>query len=52
MKEYTDTILLLSDAEHLDAAHVILAPLKERYAWREDSTAYVTLIDFLQRRFV
>ncbi|MDR2907055.1 MAG: hypothetical protein LBU91_03575, partial [Bacteroidales bacterium] len=52
MKEYTDTILYLSDTQTLDAAHEILNPLKEKYAWREDSTAYVTLIDFLQRRFV
>ena len=52
MKEYTDTIVLLSDAETLESAHQILTPLKGKYEWREDSSAYVTLIDFLQRRFV
>lgn len=52
MKEYTDTILALSDVENMTAAHVILDPLKAKYAWREDSTAHLTLIDFLQRRFV
>ena len=52
MKEYTDTILLLNDTETIDSAYEILNPLKETYSWREDSTAYVTLIDFLQRRFV
>ena len=52
MKEYTDTIVLLSDVETLDAVHEILAPLKSKYGWRDDSAAYVTLIDFLQRRFV
>jgi len=52
MKEYTDTIVMLSDAETLDFANEILRPLKDKYEWREDSAAYVTLIDFLQRRFV
>ncbi|MCL2028624.1 MAG: hypothetical protein FWG79_09105 [Bacteroidales bacterium] len=52
MKEYTDTIVMLSDAETLDRAHEILAPIKGRYEWRDDSAAYITLIDFLQRRFV
>jgi len=52
MKEYTDTIVMLSDVETLDSVHEILAPLKSKYEWREDSGAYVTLIDFLQRRFV
>jgi len=51
MKEYTDTIVMLSDAENLDLVHDILRPLKNKYEWREDSAAYVTLIDFLQRRF-
>jgi hypothetical protein len=52
MKEYTDTIVMLSDAETLKSAHEILVPLKAKYEWREDSAAYVTLVDFLQRRFV
>jgi hypothetical protein len=52
MKEYTDTIVLLSDAETIELVHEILIPLKAKYVWREDSAAYVTLIDFLQRRFV
>ena len=52
MKEYTDTIVMLSDAETLELAHEILRPLKGKYEWREDSSAYLTLIDFLQRRFV
>jgi len=51
MKEYTDTIVMLSDAENLDLVHDILRPLKDKYEWREDSAAYVTLTDFLQRRF-
>jgi hypothetical protein len=52
MKEYTDTIVMLSDAETLGLAREILNPLKNKYEWREDSAAYITLIDFLQRRFV
>jgi len=52
MKEYTDTIVALSDTETLESVHEILAPLKSRYGWRDDSDAYATLIDFLQRRFV
>jgi len=52
MKEYTDTIVLLSEAGTLKAALEILTPLKTKYEWREDSAAYTTLIDFLQRRFV
>ena len=52
MKEYTDTIVLLSDAETIDAAHEILEPIRARYGWQESSTAYATLVDFLQRRFV
>ncbi|MCL2415027.1 MAG: hypothetical protein FWC94_07285 [Bacteroidales bacterium] len=52
MKEYTDTIVMLSDVETLDAVHEILAPVKSKYGWHDDSAAYVTLIDFLQRRFV
>ncbi|MDR0438070.1 MAG: hypothetical protein LBH22_07220 [Bacteroidales bacterium] len=52
MKEYTDAIVALSDAETLDLAHEVLVPLKSKYEWREDSAAYITLIDFLQRRFV
>jgi len=52
MKEYTDTIVMLSDAETLESAHQILDPFKGRYEWREDSAAYITLVDFLQRRFV
>jgi len=52
MKEYTDTIVTLSDVESLELAHEILVPIKNKYEWREDSAAYVTLIDFLQRRFV
>jgi hypothetical protein len=52
MKEYTDTIVMLSDAETIDFAYEILHPIKNRYGWREDSIAYTTLIDFLQRRFV
>jgi hypothetical protein len=52
MKEYTDTIVMLSDSKTLELAHQILVPLKFKYEWREDSAAYVTLIDFLQRRFV
>ena len=52
MTEYTDTIVMLSNAETLELAHEILAPVKARYEWKEDSSAYVTLIDFLQRRFV
>ncbi|MCL2682787.1 MAG: hypothetical protein FWE63_04790 [Bacteroidales bacterium] len=52
MKEYTDAIVALSDAETLDLAHEVLIPLKSKYEWREDSAAYITLVDFLQRRFV
>ncbi|MCL2416705.1 MAG: hypothetical protein FWD02_02060 [Bacteroidales bacterium] len=52
MKEYTDTIVMLSDAETLDSVHEVLAPVKGKYGWSEDSIAYVTLIDFLQRKFV
>jgi hypothetical protein len=52
MKEYTDTIVMLSDAETLELAHEILVPIKNKYDWRDDSAAYVTLVDFLQRRFV
>ena len=52
LNEYTDTIVQLSDAQTLDVAHQILTPLKNKYEWREDSAAYITLIDFLQRRFV
>jgi hypothetical protein len=52
MKEYTDTIVMLSDAETLESARHILNPIKSRYEWREDSAAYMTLVDFLQRRFI
>ncbi|MEG2178268.1 MAG: hypothetical protein RRY15_05240, partial [Bacteroidales bacterium] len=51
MKECTDMILQLNEAENIEKAFEILTPIKEKYHWEEMSLAYVTLMDFVARRF-
>lgn len=51
MKECTDLILQLNEAGSIEKAYTILQPVKDKYQWEDDALAYVTLTDFLRRRF-
>ncbi|MEG1499106.1 MAG: hypothetical protein RRX93_07080, partial [Bacteroidales bacterium] len=51
MKECTDIIVEINDLSSYEKAMEILQPLKDTYAWQEDSLAYMTLLDILRRRF-
>ncbi len=51
MKEYTDTIGILNDAENSEDALAYLDELQQKHMWKKDELAFRTLIDFVQRRF-
>ncbi len=51
MKEYTDTIIGLNEKTDLETAFQYLEPMKNKYNWRDDSVAYLTLKDFIKVRF-
>jgi hypothetical protein len=50
MKEYNESILIFNNASNLDEALNFLNGLKEKYGWKEDLPAYLTLKDFVERK--
>lgn len=51
MKDYTDTIIELNEQTNLNDAMDLMDVKKNKYQWEEESIAYLTLKDFLIRRF-
>ncbi|GHV72273.1 hypothetical protein FACS1894201_00550 [Bacteroidia bacterium] len=51
MTEYKDTILALDEAVSREDAERLIAPLKTKYAWQDNTPAVDTFKEFLNRRF-
>jgi hypothetical protein len=50
MKEYNESILVFNTASNLAEALDFLNGLKEKYNWKDDLSAYLTLKDFIERK--
>lgn len=51
IKEYGDMIQALDEAKNEEEMNQALLPLREKYAWNEQSLAYITLSDILKKKF-
>jgi hypothetical protein len=52
MKEYNESILIFNNAANLKEAIDFLNGLKEKYMWKDDLSAYLTLKDFVERKHI
>lgn len=51
IKEYSDMLQALDDAQDTDDMNGIVEPLRQKYAWNEKSLAYITLSDIIKKKF-
>lgn len=52
MKEYNETIISLNACEVREEALNILSSLADKYSWEDEMVAYLTLKDFVERKFL
>jgi len=52
MKEYNETIISLNNCNLRDDAINILSSLAKKYNWEDEMVAYLTLHDFVERKFL
>jgi len=52
MKEYNETIISLNNCNEYNDALKILSSLAEKYDWEDEMVAYLTLKDFVERKFL
>jgi hypothetical protein len=52
MKEYNETIISINNCTSHDDALKILNAMADKYNWEEEMVAYLTLKDFVERKFL